>query len=422
LVGTVDLDGRGRSGLELQYDERLAGTPGRLLVERSIDGRTIPAGNNRLEPSERGEDLVLTIDRGLQHAVEQSLAATVQQRGAEGGTVVLMDPRNGHVLAMAGIDAEPAGTLAGPASTNLALQSVFEPGSVNKIVTFAAALEEGQVEPDELLSVPPVLELGNQSFDDDKPHGVERWPVREVLARSSNVGTIMLAQELGPERLDDWLHRFGLGEPTGLDFPGEADGITRDVEDWSDTSMGAIPIGYENAVNATQLLGAFNAIANGGELVEPSLVQATVGADGERTDVEEPDGRRVVSEETAAQMVEMLTGVVHTEEGTGINAQVGGYTVAGKTGTARKVDGRGIGYEPGAYMATFAGFLPAEDPQLSAIVVLDEPRPRYHGGEVAAPLFANIAAAALHHLRIAPAGGAASAGAVGTVRTQPTSD
>jgi cell division protein FtsI (penicillin-binding protein 3) len=423
LLGSVDLDGRGRSGLELQYHDLLAGRPGRLLVERAIDGRTIPAGNNRLEPPQRGQDLVLTIDRDLQYSVEQALSATVQSTHAEGGTVVVMDPRSGEVLSMASVDADPPGTPPETTSMNMALQSVFEPGSINKVVTYSAALEEGVADPDTVLTVPNELELPTHTFGDAFEHGTERWPVHEILARSSNIGTIELAQQLGPERVDSWLRRFGLGQPTGLDFPDEANGIMRDVDDWSATSIGAIPIGQENAVNAVQMLGAFNTIANDGELAAPSLVRATVDPEGERHDAERRDVRRVVSEETAEQMTQMLLGVVEDEVGTGAAARVNGYRVAGKTGTARKPDVDHPGsYEAGAYLASFAGFLPAEDPQLSILVVVDEPRPKYHGGEIAAPLFASIASSALHLLRVPPTAGRAVAPAPGPGRPGPTTD
>jgi cell division protein FtsI (penicillin-binding protein 3) len=410
LIGDVDLDGRGRSGLELQYQDLLAGHPGRLLVERAVDGRTIPAGNNRLEPPERGHDLVLTIDRDLQYAVEQALSATVQHSGAVGGTVVVMDPRSGELLSMASVDADPPGTPPKPTSTNNGLQAIYELGSINKVITYSAALEEGVAEPDTVLDIPEKLMLGRSKIEDADPHGPVRWPVHEALARSSNLGTIELAQRLGPERLDSWLRRFGLGQPTGLDFPDETRGLLNPVDNWSATSIGAIPIGQENAVNPVQMLGAFNTIANGGEHVAPTLVRATVDAEGERHQTDEPERREVISEETAQQMTEMLLGVVEKEEGTGGAARVNGYRVAGKTGTARKpdVDVRGT-YERGAYLATFAGFLPAEDPRLSIMVVIDEPRPKYHGGEIAAPLFSSIASSALHLLRVPPTEGAAPA-------------
>jgi cell division protein FtsI (penicillin-binding protein 3) len=409
VIGDVDMDGRGRSGLELQYQDLLAGHPGRLLVERAVDGRTIPAGNNRLEPPERGHDLELTIDRDLQYAVEQSLSATVQHSGAAGGTVVVMDPRSGEILSMASVHADPPGTPPKPTSTNNGLQAIYELGSINKVITYSAALEEGVAEPDTVLDIPEKLILGRSTIEDADPHGPVRWPVHEALARSSNLGTIELAQRLGPERLDSWLRRFGLGQPTGLDFPDETRGLMNPVENWSPTSIGAIPIGQENAVNPVQMLGAFNTIANGGEHVAPTLVRATVDAEGERHPSEGSERRDVVSAETAQQMTDMLLGVVESEEGTGAAARVNGYRVAGKTGTARKPDQNAPGtYEAGAYFATFAGFLPAEDPRLSIIVVIDEPRPKYHGGEIAAPLFSSIASSALHLLRVPPTEGGAA--------------
>jgi cell division protein FtsI (penicillin-binding protein 3) len=424
LLGTVDLDGRGRSGLELQYQDLLAGHPGRLLVERAIDGRTIPAGNNRLQPPQRGDDLVLTIDRDLQYSVEQALSATVQTSHALGGTVVVMDPRSGELLSMASVHADPPGTPPKQTSANAALQNVFEPGSINKVVTYSAALEEGVAKPDTVLTVPNQLPLPTHTFSDAFDHGTEHWPVSEILARSSNIGTIELAQKLGPKRLDSWLRRFGLGQPTGLHFPDESNGIMRPVDKWSATSIGSIPIGQENAVNAVQMLGAFNTIANGGEHVSPSLVRATVDSRGQRHDAEKPEVRRVVSKKTADEMTQMLLGVTEQEFGTGTAARVNGYRVAGKTGTARKPDVNDPGtYEAGAYMSSFAGFLPAEDPQLSILVVIDEPRPKYHGGEIAAPLFASIASSALHLLRVPPSAGTTPAPVPGgTGRAGSTTD
>jgi cell division protein FtsI (penicillin-binding protein 3) len=426
IIGDVDFDNRGQSGLELQYEDLLAGTPGEQLFERGRDGRTIPAGANRLQPPTRGDDLVLTLDRTLQWSVERALVRHVRATRAQGGMAVVMDPRSGEVLAMANV-APAVGEAPKLSRVNHAVQSVFEPGSINKIVTFAAALEEGVVRPDDRLDVPARLVVGGKAYTDDFSHGDIRLALRDALARSSNIGTIMLARELGEDRVDDYLRDFGLGVPTGLGFPRESDGILAPVEDWSGTSIGSIPIGQENAVTALQMLGAFNAIANGGVHVEPSLVRATVDGDGHRRAVEAPARRRVVSTETADVLRELLANVVDGEEGTGVNAQVTGYRVAGKTGTASKPDEARPGtYEPGAYRASFAGFLPVEDPRLSAIVVLDEPRPLYHGGDVAAPLFASVAQSALHLLRVPPPdlpdAGAGSSPATAPPRLQRTTD
>ena len=400
LVGAVDLDNVGTSGLERQYEDVLVGEPGSLSIERGPDGRTIAGGRQQLEPPDRGDDLVLTIDRSLQFEVERSLGAQIAATGALGGTAVVMDPRSGQILAMANLRADPDGGPPAPSKDNMAVTSVFEPGSVNKVITLAAALEEGLFTIDDVLTVPDSLQVSVHRYSDSSPHPPSRWSLSDILTQSSNVGTIKVAQALGPERIDEYLTRFGLGEPTGLGFPDESNGIMLGLDEWSGTSIGSIPIGSGVAVNALQMLDAFNVIANGGELVQPSLVRATIGPDGEERPVDAPPSRRVVSEETAAAMRAMLANVVTS--GTGTEAAIEGYTVAGKTGTAKKPDLEQGGYEQGAYMASFAGFVPAEDPQLSTIVVLDEPRPVFYGGLTAAPVFADISRYALRQLRIPP--------------------
>lgn len=398
LLGEVDVDGGGVSGLELQYDERLVGEPGELLVERGAAGGTIAGGEKRLQPAVRGDDLVLTIDRSLQYEVERSLSQQVVTTDADGGMAVVMDPRSGEILAMASVEAEPGAT-PGPTADNATLTDVFEPGSVAKVVTFGAVAEEGVAEPDDVMVVPDSLRVGPKTFTDSSSHPTEPMTVAEVLGQSSNVGTIMLAREMGKERLGGYLGRFGFGEPTGLDFPGETPGIIPPVEDWASTSIGSIAIGQGIAVNAVQMLGALNVMANDGVRAQPRLVRSVVDPSGEEHPVAAAEGARVVSEETAAKMATMLEAAV--SDGTGLNARVEGYTVAGKTGTARKPSTEFRGYESGAYTSVFAGFVPAEDPQLSIIVILDEAHP-YYGGVVAAPVFAEIAEYGLRLLSVPP--------------------
>lgn len=400
LLGSVDIDNLGISGLERQFDDVLVGTPGSLSIERGPDGRTIAGGRQSLEPPDRGDDLILTLDRALQFEVERALGEQIVATGAEAGVAVVMDPRSGEILAMANLRASSDGTAAETSRDNMAVTSVFEPGSVNKVVTLAAALEEGVFSTEDTLSVPDQLQVSIHRYSDSSPHPVEQWSLSDILTKSSNVGTIMIAQELGPERIDEYLRRFGLGKRTGLEWPDESPGIMLPLDEWSGTSIGSIPIGSGVAVNALQMLDAFNVVANGGELVEPSLVRATIDAEGVERPVEPPRRTRVVSEDTAAKMRAMLANVV--ANGTGINAAIEGYTVAGKTGTAKKPDTVRRGYEDGAYIASFAGFVPAEDPQLSVIVVLDEPRPVFYGGLTAAPVFADITRYALRQLRIPP--------------------
>lgn len=400
LMGGVDIDNRGSSGLERQYEDVLVGTPGSLSLERGPDGGTIAGGRRHLEPPDRGDDLVLTIDRGLQFEVERALGEQIEETGSLGGTAIVTDPRDGEILAMANLRADPETGRAEPSRDNMAVTSVFEPGSVNKVVTLAAALEEGVFTTDDTLVVPDELQVSVHRYSDSERHEDLVWSLSDILTRSSNVGTIKIAQALGPEVVDEYLRRFGLGRSTGLGFPDESPGIMLDLDEWSGTSIGSIPIGSGVAVNALQMLDAFNVIANGGELVEPRLVRATIGADGEEQAAPPSARTRVVSEETAASLRAMLANVVTS--GTGTRAAIDGYTVAGKTGTAKKPDLEDGGYEQGAYMASFAGFVPAEDPRLSVIVVLDEPRPVFYGGLVAAPVFADISRYALRQLRIPP--------------------
>jgi cell division protein FtsI (penicillin-binding protein 3) len=397
VLGDTDIDNRGVSGLESQFEASLVGIPGSLSIERGADGRTIAGGSNHVVPSKRGIDLVLTIDRPLQFEVEQALIEQVLATNAQGATAVVMDPTTGEILAMANIGRDAAGNPVS-ISENRAVTAVFEPGSVNKVITVAAVLEEGRVRPDTVLNVPDTLQVSTKTFTDHEPHPVEPLSVTDIVTQSSNIGTIMLAQDLGHEKVSEYLTRFGLGQPSGLNFPRETSGIMR--QRWDSTDIGSIPIGQGVAVNALQMLQVYNTLANGGVWVEPHLVKATVGADGKEHPAAAPATRRVVSADTAAKVTAMLSNVVNN--GTGVNAKIDGYTVAGKTGTARKNDLENGGYEKGAYYATFAGFVPAESPRLSALVVIDEPRPTYYAGVVAAPVFARISQYALRLLRIPP--------------------
>jgi cell division protein FtsI (penicillin-binding protein 3) len=400
LLGQVGDDNEGLSGLELQYESELKGTPGELLVERDPTGTEIASGVRRHRASERGDDLVLTIDRALQYETEQALGREIVQTHAKGGTAIVMDPRNGEVLAMANLVAGGNGARPIPAENNLGVTSVYEPGSVNKLITVAAALEEGVVRPSQRFLVNDRLVVGGSPFQDHDHHAPADWSVTDIIARSSNIGTIMIGQELGKDRLDRYLRAFGLGTRTALRFPGESAGLLIDPEHWSGPSIATVPIGQGLAVTALQMLGAYNIVANGGVYVAPKLVKDTIDTQGKRQRSAPSTRRRVVSTTTAREMTAMLTEV--TRVGTGTRAKITDYGVAGKTGTAKKPKEHGTGYEEGAYVASFAGFVPAEAPRLSAIVLLDEPRGSYYGGDVAAPTFARIAQYALRLFRIPP--------------------
>ena len=317
IVGRVDIDSQGVSGVEGEYDERLAGVPGRLVRERDAQGRTIPVGRQSVEPAQPGDDVVLTIDRSLQFATEQALLRQVAAVGARGARAIIQDPRTGDVLAMANVDIDPDTGQPVVSSANEALTAVFEPGSVNKVITASAAIEEGLVNPDTVLQVPDRLQVSDHLFSDHDPHPVASWSVTDIVTRSSNIGTIMIAQMLGKDRIDEYLRRFGLGDKTALEFPGESSGLMLDPKDWSGTSIGSIPIGQGISVTAMQMLEVYNVIANGGMYVAPRLVAATIDGGGARHDSPPAEQRRVVSAETAAKVNGMLQNVVASKDGTG---------------------------------------------------------------------------------------------------------
>jgi cell division protein FtsI (penicillin-binding protein 3) len=399
VLGQVGLDDQGLSGLELQYQKDLAGRAGELVVEKDPAGRDIAAGIHEIKAAAPGDRVELTLDRSMQFETERVLGEQISSAHAKGGIAVVMDPISGDILAMANLSAGANGGPPVPAADNMAVTRVYEPGSVNKMITMAAAIQEGVVRPEDTFVVPPTIKVAGSTFHDAEGHPTESMTVTRILADSSNVGTIMIGQRLGKTRLDHYLRAFGLASHTTLAFPGESGGLLPDPSTWSGTSMATMPIGQGVAVTALQMLSAYNTIANGGMQVTPRLVKRVVDAGGKAHDVKRPAPRRVVSQATVGALVPMLEQVV--KDGTAPAAAVEGYRVAGKTGTAEKVRDDGRGYQAGAYLATFAGFLPASAPRLSAIVVLDEPTPIY-GGLVAAPVFSDVAGFGARLLAIAP--------------------
>ncbi len=403
VLGTVDIDGRGISGLEYEYNKALAGKPGDVVLERDPQGNDIPGGVRSSQPAISGSNLVLTLDRPIQYATEQALSSEIVKANAKGGTAIVMDSRTGDILAVANLVAGKNGAPPGPAPSNTAVTNVYEPGSVMKGVTVSGALEDHVVTPEERFTVPGQISLYGSVFHDAEPHATESMSTGDILAQSSNVGAIGIARDLGKDRLFHYLLDFGFGQPSGLGFPGESPGILSNPAQWSGTAIAAVSIGQDEAVTALQVLDAYNVVANGGLWITPRLVSATVGANGSRHAVPTLPSRRVVSATTARELTAMLEQVVQSPSGTGTAAAIPGYTVAGKTGTAQKPLPNGRGYEPGAYEATFVGFVPAEQPALTAVVVLDQPTPIF-GGAVAAPVFAQIAQYGLRELDIPPAG------------------
>jgi len=405
VLGSVNLDNLGRAGLEQQFDGALTGTPGQLVLEQDPSGRTIAEGEHHLTPAVPGNDLVLTLDTAMQFETERALSDQVMKMGAKGGIAIVSNPRTGEILAMANVD-RPGGKGQPYVSTNnRALTTVFEPGSASKVITMSAALEEGVVQADSTMVVPDHLKVADGMFTDHDPHPTETMSLTDILANSSNIGTIMLGQKLGAERIDSYQRKFGFGQKTTLDFPNESAGLMLPLKDWSGTSIATIPIGQGVAVTALQMLQSFNVIANGGVYVDPKLVLATIDKEGARHATDASASHRVVSQTTAAQVRDMMEQVVIS--GTGKEAAIDGYTVAGKTGTARKPQPSGGYYDAAGhiqYEATFAGFVPAEDPQLSVIVVLDEPSATIYASGATAPVFSQIASYALRRFHVPPPG------------------
>ena len=394
--GGVDEQGReGVSGIEAQFDEMLTGEPGRLQYEHDPDGRTIAGGVQTLDPAQPGTDVHLTIDQALQYEAERAITAQVETTGATAGMALMMRPSTGEVLAMGSVAVDSEGRVVNTRDAR-AVTAVFEPGSVNKMITVAGAIEDGLVAPDTVLEVPDHLTIHDKTFSDHDPHPVRAWSVTDILVTSSNIGTIKIAQDLGRAQVDSYLRDFGLGATTGLGFPNEENGIMLPLDDWSGTSIGAIPIGQGIAVTALQMLSAYNVIANDGVYVAPRLVGATDSGSGP---VPAPASarRRVVSVATAQAVQQMLEKVV--TDGTGKRARVPDYPAAGKTGTARIPQGvdPSDGYR-GAdgryhYQSTFLGFVSGAD--LSILVTLEDPQTSTYGGEVAAPVFSQLAGVAL---------------------------
>ncbi len=405
LVGRVDPEERGIYGVEAQYDEIMTGVPGEEEFERSRFG-SISVTDWKVNPATAGYDIILAIDNRIQFVAEEALLAQCEETGAAGATAVITDPSNGEILAMAGVARnEETGQCEIP-RYNAALVSTFEPGSVLKTITMAAAIEELGYTGDTMVEVPSQVRIGGKDFIDRPAHAGAPYPVSQILADSMNVGTIMVAQNLGPTQVHSYLTRFGFGQPTGIGFEGESQGKVPAPDDWYGSDAGSIPIGQGVTVNATQLAAAYNVVANGGHYRSPILVRSLLAPDGTEHPIDSGPGKPVLSERAAAELTKLLVGVVET--GTGKSASIPGYAVAGKTGTAWKVFDDGSGnFTYGSdndrrYVATFAGFVPAYDPRLSIVVVIDEPSTRFTASAVAAPVFAEVGEYALRILGVAP--------------------
>jgi cell division protein FtsI (penicillin-binding protein 3) len=394
----------GMGGVESDYDSTLRGTAGLLRIEQDPAGRPIPsAQTHQLEPVP-GSAVRLTIDRDIQWAAQQAITEAVQSTGADGGTAIVMDPRTGEVLAMADAPTfDPNNIAAARPDTlsNRAVSDVYEPGSTNKVITVAAAVDAGLVTPSTPVTVPPHLVIDGRSFSDAEPHGTEHLTVAGVLAKSSNIGAIEISRELGRTRLEQALRAFGLGSATGLGLPGESAGVLPPAAQWDPQQAATIPFGQGMSATAMQMATVYATIANGGIRVRPKIIDSAVAPDGTVRPTPTDPGTRVVSPATARTVATMLESVT-TDAGTAPAAAIPGYRVAGKTGTANRYDSTAHAYK--GYVSSFIGFAPANNPRLVVDVVLDNPSQGYFGGAVAAPVFNKIMTFALATLGVPPTG------------------
>ncbi len=427
VLGFVGLDDTGLAGLESYYDDVLGGTPGVVLGERDPQGRPIPGGIQKAIDPVHGSDIVLTIDKDIQYEAQLELAKAVKTWKAKSGSIVVMNPKNGEIYAMAtapGFNPNKYGKAKAERIRNRPITDAYEPGSTAKSFTAAAVIERGLYTPKSTFQLPPTIRVADRTIKESHGRGAVKWSLTKIVTNSSNVGTVKLGLKLGEEGLYDSFKGFGLTEKTGVDFPGEAKGWLPPVDQWSASSIGNIPFGQGVSATPLQIARAMGAIANEGVLTTPHfLLDVPDGAETVKTST-----KRAISAKTAHSVTGMLKKVV--TKGTGKAAAVDGYTVAGKTGTAQKAKEGGGGYAQGKYVASFIGYLPAEDPQVLISVILDEPRNAIYGGTVAAPTFSKVAAFSVSHLKVPPSStvssdkepGASSGAGVGPVSDDGTRD
>jgi cell division protein FtsI/penicillin-binding protein 2 len=412
ILGFVDVDENGLSGIERFYDKQIRGQDGRLVINRDALRRSY---SHTLEQSIPGANVRLTIDAMIQHYAEQALAEGIHKSHAKGGTIVMLKPTTGEILALASyptFDPNKISDSDAQERRNRAIESYFEPGSIFKIVPYAAALEEKLIRPDtKIFCGNGQIKIADRIVHDTN-YGT--LTAAQALAKSSNVAAIKIGQQLGNERLASYIDAFGFGKKTDIELPAESKGLVRDVKKWNVTSIGSIPMGHEVGVTAIQAVAAFACVANGGLWVQPHLVESITDSSGAIISEPQIATRRVISENTAETLKTMLEGVVL--RGTAKEAQMEGYTVAGKTGTAQKVDKNGR-YSNEKYVASFAGFAPVANPEIVCIVSIDEPVGAHHGGDVAAPIFAQAVSQTLNMLGVTPQNDPASEFVAGDFQT-----
>lgn len=399
VLGFVGTDEIGLSGVEQFYNEKIRGEGGKVYLEVDRDRRAFESYEVQPHP---GQTVVLTIDQVIQYRTEQALSAAVERSQAKSGTAIVMDPRTGEILALANAPSfnpnEPAKVLP-EQRTNGAVQNIYEPGSTFKIVAFSAAIERGLVKPDDKIDCQMgSITIAGRVIHDHRPFGV--LTVAEALAMSSDVAAIKLGLLAGNESMYDYMKRLGFGSRTGIDLAGESPGLLRPVNRWQPSSIGSLAMGQEVGVTPLQMAAAYSALANGGTWIKPHLVRELRTPEGAVTYQAKPETRKALNPETTAALRTMFEGV--TLRGTAKKAQLDGYTAAGKTGTAQKVDPRTHAYSATKFIGSFVGFAPVSNPAVVIIVVIDEPKGSYHGGDIAAPVFREIAEQILPELSVAP--------------------
>jgi cell division protein FtsI/penicillin-binding protein 2 len=399
IIGFVGIDNQALEGVELKFDKYLTAKGGKVLLERDASGKTLSSGVN-IEA--KGNNIVLTIDEVLQRLVEKELEKAMEQWKAAAASAIMMDPYTGEILALANrpaYDLNRSGNVPGFEKRNRAVTDCYEPGSIFKIVIGTGSLEEKLVTPNSLFDVSNGgISVGGKTIRDVHKYGVLTF--KEVIQKSSNVGSIMAGMKLGKENIYRYAKLFGIGEKTGIDLPGEVSGWIHKPQQWSGTSLGAIPIGQEVAVTPLQMLRAYSAIANGGILVRPHIVSEIISPDNSIiASFRDNDFHRIISAKTAETFKDILKSVTE-EGGTAKSASVDGNLVAGKTGTAQMIDPVTKRYSRDKYVSSFVGFVPADKPRLAMIVVVYEPKGQIYGGVVAAPVFREITRQALSYLNV----------------------
>lgn len=405
VLGFVGVDNQGLGGLEFHYDKLLKGSPGKVILERDPRGVQLVSGRRDITPPYDGQHIITTIDPRLQYSAQKHLASAVISNGAAKGQIIVMDPKTGSILAMACYpDFDPNDYKSTTHHKNATVVDVYEPGSVFKSITLAAAIDQGIAEPDTVFIVPETLQVKNRVISEAhelEAGGTSRKTVTDILSESLNVGTSLIAMRMGEKTFYNYMKNFGFGQRTGIQFSGESRGMLRPLARWSGVDIAMISFGQGIAVTSIQLAAATAAIANNGMYMQPRVVDYTTDHDSEtRRAVPITQKKQVVKPETARKVVDMMVHVV--EKGTGTTAKIPGYYIAGKTGTAQKVKENGFGYEPGKYVASFIGFFPAHNPQVLILVSVDSPRKSIYGSTVAAPVFKAVAKDIIDYYNIPP--------------------